>query len=136
MSQSLYNDIVKKYKPQVEAFATRFLNQFMISSRRYARLDVMENDIVNRLFIELSESHERRNYTDRDLSRLTMDLLSIVSGLNPDFIGPYYSGNLLIDRLKDGMLFMDAETAVEKFLKSLSVTMITVPPGMIYIRPE
>jgi hypothetical protein len=132
---SQYNDIVTKYKPKVEAFAKWFLTQFMIASRRYARLDVMENDIVNRLLIDLVENHER-NYTNRDLSILTMDLLSIVSGLNPDFIGPYYSGNLIIDRLKDGTLFADAETAVEKFLKSLSVPIITVPPGMIYMRPE
>lgn len=133
---SRYNEIVNRYKPQVEAFAKWFLNQFMIANRRYARLDVMENDMVNRIFIDLVNSQEHNTYTDRDISRLTMALLSIVSGLHPDFLEPHDPGNLHIDRLKNQMLSIDAETAVERFLKSLGVQITTLPPGMIYMRPE
>ena len=105
---------------RINAFAQRFLRQYLMTQPRYARVDLMAQDITKLLnnFIENHRSSESIPFDD--LIEFSLELLTIASGLQPAFVGYYDNGQLDFSRYHD--LDLTAQDDVRKFIETLGYT--------------
>jgi hypothetical protein len=100
---------------QIHDFTRGLIDKYLLANPRYARLDVMAEDIMELLnnFL-IAHQHSRTTYSHSDTMDLTFKVFKVLSGLKTEYINENRGLDMRVDDID-----LEIEGTIENFFNTL-----------------